>query len=382
MDLTQTATDYKDYFKNKFISIFNELIDKVLLILPNDSEDKPNLIKIKNYGEKLNFEKLIQKISENTRLFDIINLLMKNNSDNEIYFNFFKNKEKYWTIIPTFNINVILLQITDRQLHLEILSKIIDLHICAKTYSKVIEQINSCETEGKEFNPFESIGNVNSNIDVQSLFSGVEVKNISAYDMIMSTLINQETNNKMDEYMNNIKESDVNEAAAKLTNVLEGDNFQGNKQTSKLLSDMLANIKDEVIGLKNNNNGVNMQGKQGVEQLLGIAQKVAGNMMGKIQGSNVSVLEIWDATSSLAKNTVQSDALNIVDNLIRSNIVQNINNKYNDLNQHQHTETMDGSRSVNIGFEPNHNLNTNLEQSHDHTKKSNIKNKKSKKNKN
>jgi hypothetical protein len=52
-------------------------------------------------------------------------------------------------------------------------------------------------------------------------------------------------------------------------------------------------------------------------------------MMGKIKDSEVSVLEIWDATSSLAKNTVQSDALNIVDNLIRSNIVSNINNQYN-----------------------------------------------------
>jgi hypothetical protein len=338
MDQTQSASDYKDYFRNKFVSIFYELIDKVLSLLPNNSEDIQSLIKIKNYGDKLNFEKLIIKMNDNSRLFDIVNLLIKNNSDNETYFSFFKNKEKYWTIIPTFNVNTVLLQIKDRQLHNEILYKISDLHVCAKTFTKVIEQITSCETEGKEFNPFESIGNVNSNIDVQSLFNGVEVKNISAYDMIMSSLINQETNNKMDEYMNNIKESDVNEAAAKLNNVLESDNFQGNKQTSKLLSDMLSNIKDEVIGLKNNGDKETMQGKQGVEQLLGIAQKVAGNMMGKIKGSNVSVLEIWDATSSLAKNTVQSDALNIVDNLIRSNIVQNINNKYTELNQGQTTE--------------------------------------------
>lgn len=346
MEQTQTATDYKDYFKNKFISIFEELLDKCIFYLPQDSNDTPNLLKIKNYGEKLNFEKVISKMSENTKLFEITNLLVKNTSDDNVYFNFFRNKEKYWIILPTFSINIILLQIPDRQTHIELLSKVNDLHICAKTYSKVMEQITSCETEGKEFNPFDSIGNVNSNIDVQSLFNGVEVKNISAYDMIMSTLINQETNNKMDEYMNNIKESDVNEAAAKLTNVLESDTFQGNKQTSKLLSDMLANIKDEVIGLKNNNEGKNMQGKQGVEQLLGIAQKVAGNMMGHIQGSNVSVLEIWDATSSLAKNTVQSDALNIVDNLIRSNIVQNANNKYNELNANTQQPVSETTQTV------------------------------------
>lgn len=338
MDQTQTANDYKDYFKNKFISIFNELLDKFIELLPSDSEDKNNLLKIKSYGEKLNFEKVITKMNDNTRLFEICNLLAKNTSEDNIYYNFFKNKEKYWVILPTFSINLLLLNIPDRQIHVELLLKVCDLHVCAKTYSKVIEQITQSETNGKDFNPFESIGNVNSNIDVESLFNGVEVKNISAYDMIMSTLINQETNNKMDEYMSNIKESDVNEAAAKLTGVLESDNFQGNEKTSKLLSEMLANIKDEVVGLKNNADNGSMQGKQGVEQLLGIAQKVAGNMMGKIQGSDVSVLEIWDATSSLAKNTVQSDALNIVDNLIRSNIVQNANQKYNEAQTEKNME--------------------------------------------
>jgi len=343
MDQTQSASDYKDYFRNKFISIFDELLNMSIDLLPTESEDIQNLLKIKNFGEKLNFDKIITKMASNTRLFEITNLLIKNVSEDETYYNFFKNKEKYWTILPTFNINSILLQISNRQAHKVFLSKVADLHVCAKTYEKVMEQISTCETDGKEFNPFESIGNVNTNIDVNSLFEGVEVKNISAYDMIMSTLINQETNNKMDEYMNNIKESDVNEAAAKLTNVLESENFQGNKKTSQLLSNMLANIKDEVIGLKNNTDGANMQGKQGVEQLLGIAQKVAGNMMGQIQGSDVSVLEIWDATSSLAKNTVKSDALNIVDNLIRSNIIQNANAKYNEINlqNQQNQSTID-----------------------------------------
>jgi hypothetical protein len=353
MDQTQSALDYKDYFRNKFASIFGELLNMSIDFLPIESEDIQNLIKIKNYGEKLNFDKVITKMASNTRLFEITNLLIKNTSEDEVYFTFFKNKEKYWTIIPTFNINTILLQIVNRQTHLVLLNKIADLHICAKTYEKVIEQITLSESDGKEFNPFESIGNVNSNIDVNTLFEGVEVKNISAYDMIMSTLINQETNNKMDEYMNNIKESDVNEAAEKLTGVLESDNFQGNKKTSQLLSNMLANIKDEVIGLKNNNNGTSMQGKQGVEQLLSIAQKVAGNMMGQIQGSDVSVLEIWDATSSLAKNTVKSDALNIVDNLIRSNIMQNANAKYNQSNgennkMENNTEQLDTNQQDNV----------------------------------
>jgi hypothetical protein len=128
---------------------------------------------------------------------------------------------------------------------------------------------------------------------------------------------------KMSDYMSNIKENDVNEAAEKLNDVLQSDNFNSNKQTTKILSDMLSSIKSEVINLKGAETD-KMKGKQGVEQLLGIAQKVAGNMMGTIKDSNVSVLDIWDATSNLAKSTVQSDALNIVDGLIRSNIQQNM----------------------------------------------------------
>ena len=331
MDQSQSASDYKEYFKNKFVTLFTGLIDRIYVELPEKSEDRINLVKIKNLGDKLNYDKIIKKMEENKKLIDILNLLSKNESDNETYLRFFNNKEKYWTILPSFSINTIIMQISDRKIHTEIFSKINDLHVCAVTFGKVIEQINDC-SNGKEFNPFESIGNVASNMDIETLFNGVEVKNISAYDMIMSTIINQETNNKMDEYMSNIKESDVNEAASKLNDVLQSDNFQGNKETSKLLSEMLSNIKLEVINLKSADNASNMQGKQGVEQLLGIAQKVAGNMMTKIKDSDVSVLEIWDATSSLAKNTVQSDALNMVDNLIRSNIVTNLNSQYKDMN--------------------------------------------------
>lgn len=350
MDQSQTASDYKEYFKNKFVTLFNGLIDRILNELPENSEDMKNLVKIKSLGDKLNYDKIIKKMEENKKLIDILNLLSKNESDLETYLRFFNNKEKYWIILPSFSLNTIILQIPSRQTHIELFAKINDLHVCAVTYNKVIEQINEC-SNGKEFNPFESIGNVASNMDIDTLFKGVEVKNISAYDMIMSTIINQETNSKMDEYMSNIKESDVNEAAAKLNDVLQSDSFQGNKETSKLLSEMLSNIKTEVINLKSSDGTTNMQGKQGVEQLLGIAQKVAGNMMTKIKDSDVSVLEIWDATSSLAKNTVQSDALNIVDNLIRSNIVSNLNNQYKDLNQQ--TNFANSTYSANSSYSTN-----------------------------
>jgi len=349
MEQTQTATDYKEYFKQKFITIFINLINKIYNILPDESDDKKNILKIINLGDKLNFDKIIKKMEENKKLIDIINLLLKNNLNDENYYNYFKNKEKYWTILPSFNINTIILQISDKNIHIDLFTEINNLYVCAVTYSKVLEQINDC-ANGKEFNPFESIGNMATNMDIETLFKDVKVKNLTAYEMIMDQLINKETTEKMQDYISNIKESDVNEAASKLNDVINSDQFQGNKQTSQILSEMLTKIKKEVIDLKDNSDSSKMQGKQGMEQLLNIAQKVAGNMMNQIKESDISVLDIWDATSSLAKNTVQSDALNIVDNLIRSNIVNNLNNQNNKVNT-ENTENTSNIEDTNYDAE-------------------------------
>jgi hypothetical protein len=321
MENSQSPSDYKDYFNKKFISLFKELVTYLIENL-KECDEKSDIAKILSVIDKLNYEKIITKIATNTKLIETITFMNKNNFENEICDKLLNNNEKYWIIMPSFNLNKIFLKLNINKYKEFIYEKINSLHICSVTYCKVIEQLDNCK-DGSAFNPFDSVGSVAENIDVESLFNGVEVKNISAYEMLMETIINQQMDNKMTDYMSNIKEDDVNEAASKLHDVLNSEKFQDNKQTSKILSDMLDNIKNEVINLKSDNE--NMKGKQGVEQLLSIAQKVAGNMMGTIKESNVSVLDIWDATSNLAKNTVQSDALNIVDNLIRSNITANMN---------------------------------------------------------
>lgn len=320
MSSSQTPNDYKDYFYNKFIGLFKGLVNSLIQRLPNCNE-KNDLNKIAGLMEKLNYDKIIVKLATNNKLMEVLLFLNKNKFNQDVCSKYLISTDKYWSLMPSFNINKILVSLDDNgKTYLQ--EQVNNLHVCAVTYSKVIEQLESCK-DGENFNPFDSVGKVDDNMDINTLFNGVEVKNISAYEMLMESIINQQMDNKMSDYMSNIKENDVNEAAEKLNDVLNSDKFSSNKQTTKILSDMLSNIKNEVINLKSGETD-KLQGKQGVEQLLGIAQKVAGNMMGTIKDSNVSVLDIWDATSNLAKNTVQSDALNIVDNLIRSNIEQNM----------------------------------------------------------
>ncbi len=321
MSSIQTPADYKDYFHAKFVSSFRTLIERLIEMLPSESVEHNDLVKILGLLDKLNYEKIISKLASNTKLMEVLLFMSKNEFNNEICNKFLNSNEKYWSLMPSFNINKIFSSLKEKAQKEYLQEQLNTIHVCAVTYCKVVEQIQSVK-EGESFNPFESVGKVADNLDVNTLFEGVEVKNISAYEMLMETIINQQMDNKMTDYMSNIKEDDVNEAAAKLNDVLNSEKFQSSKQTTKILSDMLSNIKSEVINLKND--GDKLKGKQGVEQLLGIAQKVAGNMMGTIKDSNVSVLDIWDATSNLAKNTVQSDALNIVDNLIRTNIENNI----------------------------------------------------------
>lgn len=321
MSSTQTPSDYKDYFHNKFVASFKDLVSKLITLLPENADEHKDLVKISGLMDKLNYDKIITKLATNSTLMEVLLFMSKNDFNDEVCDKFLSKNDKYWTLMPSFNINKIFIQLKDKSNKVFLQEQLNTIHVCAVTYNKVVEQIQSVK-EGESFNPFESVGKVAENMDINTLFEGVEVKNISAYEMLMETIINQQMDNKMSDYMSNIKEDDVNEAAAKLNDVLNSDKFKSNKQTTKILSDMLNNIKSEVINLKGE--GDKMKGKQGVEQLLGIAQKVAGNMMGTIKDSNVSVLDIWDATSNLAKNTVQSDALNIVDNLIRTNIENNL----------------------------------------------------------
>lgn len=355
---SQTPNDYKEYFLNKFVTLFqtfvNECIEKV------DSEEiKLDLDKIRQLFSKLNYGKIIDKMCSNTKLQEGMAFIVKNNFNDEIMQKVFSSDTKTWTLMPSFHINKIFNQCnpTNRK---SLYDRFHSVHVCAFTYNKVLESMQT-NSDGS-FNPFDSVGKVADNMDIGTMFSGVEVKTLSAYEMLMEQMVNQQMEGKMQNYMENIQEDDVNQAADKLTGVLNSDNFNGNKQTTKILGDMLSKIKNEVINLKNEPSD-KVKGKQGVEQLLGIAQKVAGNMMSSIRENNVNVLDLWDATSSLAKSTTNSDALNIVDKLIRTNIENNMKQAQmvgQNQNTQDVTETTDENQTTESKKSRKHRKNKNV----------------------
>jgi hypothetical protein len=321
MDNSQTPSDYKTYFFDKFVNLFNSFVSLSLQKV-NNKECKKDLEKLESIVSKLDFEKVIKKVAVNSKLQESLMFLSNNNFSDEVLNKLLEKNDKCWTLMPALNIDKIFLSlsVSDRQ---ELYKELNALHISAFTYTKVIESITSSNT-ADGFNPFETVGNATDNMDIKTLYDGVEVKNLSAYEMLMETIVNQQMNDKMGNYMENIKEDDVHSAAHKLNDVLHSETFKGTKQTGNILSEMLDNIKHEVIDMKHKPQD-QTSGKKGVEQLLGIAQKVAKDMMHTIKDKNVNVMDLWDATSNLAQTTTNSDALKYVDLLIRSNIEKGLN---------------------------------------------------------
>jgi hypothetical protein len=326
-DTESTAADYKDFFLKKFSDSLKNLVEYLINLLDKNSLNRDKLLKIDNFfkNKNISYTKLIHKLCLNDKLMPNLSIFKDSNMNSTVLNNLFKKGLiKDWIIIPEFNIYNILLEINDNNTKQNIVEEIKNIYVCATSYSEIISMINETDNDPSNFNPFNKISQNNDlkDIDINSMFKNVEYKQMTSYEMLIRTLVDAKTESKVGEYMENIKEDDVNEAASKLDDVLK--NSETNSDASKLLASMLANIKNEVINLGNKNNN-NMEGKQAMENLMNIAKKVANDMSDDVKNSGLSPMEIWKATSSLAKSTVKSDALDIVDGIITQNIYESMN---------------------------------------------------------
>ena len=80
---SQTPHDYKEYFLNKFINLFQTFVNDCLNKVQND-EIKNDLDKIKKLFSKLNYIKIIEKICSNTKLQEGITFILKNDFNDDI----------------------------------------------------------------------------------------------------------------------------------------------------------------------------------------------------------------------------------------------------------------------------------------------------------
>lgn len=328
-----TAEDFKDFFLQKFATSMKEL---VLFLLKEISEENctySKLTKINNIlnNKNIDYQRLVNKLCNNEKIIMNLTILKESNINETVLDELLKKgSRKDWVLIPEFHVDKIIREINDKQTINKIIDDIKNIFVCAESYNginKMISEHNSEESDG-EFDPAKILiaSNNLSDINVNSMFKDVKYKQMTSYEMLIKMMVDEKTENKVGEYMNNIKEDDVNEAASKLDDILKMS--ETNSNASDLLTAMLSNIKDEVIGIGNQKNK-QVEGKEAMENLMNIAKKVAGNMATDVQNSGLTPMEIWEATSSLARKTVKSDALDIVDSIIKQNIYNGMNNNNN-----------------------------------------------------
>lgn len=324
---SSTASDYKEYFLKKFTESLKNLVDYLIANLDGDSSNRSKLLKINDFlnNKKINYSKLIEKLYKNDKLLPNLSILSDSNMNPTVFDNLLKKgTSKDWVLIPEFHVDKILLEVDDDNFRQKVIDEVKNIYICATSYSEIVAMITESDNS-EEFNPFSTIVQNNNmgDIDVNTMFKNVEYKQMTSYEMLIKMLVDNRTEAKVGEYMGNIKEDEVNEAASKLDDVLK--NVEANPDASKLLGSMLSNIKKEVIDLGEKNNA-NVDGKQAMENLMNIAKKVATDMSENVKESGLTPMEIWKATSSLAKSTVKSDALDIVDGIITQNISESGSN--------------------------------------------------------
>lgn len=324
-----TAEDFKDFFLNKFSVSIKSLVTFIMSEINNENSTYQKLNKINNIlnNKNIDYRKLINKLCCNEKITMNLTILKESNI-NEIVLDELlkKGTSKDWVLIPEFHVDKIIREISDKQIINKIIDDIKNIYICAESYAGIDKIISEHDTnDDKEFDPTKSLiaSNKLSDIDINTMFKDVKYKQMTSYEMLIKMMVDEKTESKVGEYMNNIKEDDVNEAASKLDDVLK--DTESNSEASKLLGTMLSNIKDEVIQMGNQKNQ-KIEGKEAMENLMNIAKKVASNMATDVHSSGLSPMEIWEATSSLARKTVKSDALDIVDGIIKQNIYNSMNN--------------------------------------------------------
>ena len=316
---TNTPENYEDFFLQKFVTLFRKFINTTLENV-SDKTIIENLTKLNNSFDKLNYSKIMLKISSSDILQKSLLTLSNNNfEDKALLVILKKTDKKIWTLIPYINIDKIFinLKLENRKPCYDL---IYSIFICSKSYQ------NIKTTSESVFNPYMTSEGVNNNYCLNNIVENYKVETPDSYEFMIETLtkqlLNDGTDKDLDNQIKSMKDEDINNATSNINKLLVEEASNGNKSAS-IISTMLEKLKNEIVDLKNTPS-VNEDG-QGLKKIFGIAQKITGEMQTNLSGQKINPLELWDTTANLANQTINTPSLNLISNLIRGQIEKNMN---------------------------------------------------------
>jgi hypothetical protein len=335
-----TPENYEDFFLQKFVTLFKKFINTTLDRV-TDKGIIDNLTKINNSFDKLNYSKIMLKISSSEILQQSLLTFSNNNfEDKALLVILKKTDKKIWTLIPSINIDKIFINLL-LEYRKSCYDLIYSIFICCRSYQ------NIKTTSESVFNPYMTSDGVNNNYCLNNVVENYKVETPDSYEFMIETLtkqlLNDGTDKDLDNQIKNMKDEDINNATMNINKLLIDEANGGNK-SALIISTMLEKLKNEIVDLKNTPDA--NDGGQGLKKIFGIAQKITGEMQTNLSGQKINPLELWDTTANLANQTINTPSLNLISGLIRSQIENNMNGKTN--NEELKGELLNAMQNLNI----------------------------------
>lgn len=301
----------ESHYEN-FVATLYRLVYDINRYAPNDEVQK--VLEIYN---KLDFARVIfrvynllqdnleQIIKKDEMLFGTTFILLPGIDLSQIWGSLSKGqKTKIWTYLTILNIESDILMSLQSVQPAQSGTYQITQNTTQTTQDVVqTENINNEQldgnNEGKQlsFNPYEGIGQSNTNYGVDEMYASLE--NIdddttggpgleSVIKMIgIDKMVNME---ELQEKLKNMKKEDIDEATNTLKNML-GDG--ADEKTTALISDMLTNISNE---MKNDD----MNNTDPIKNFMHVAEKVAEELKPRINRDNIDIAKLINSAQSCA----------------------------------------------------------------------------------
>ena len=162
------------------------------------------------------------------------------------------------------------------------------------------------------------------NYGINDIMEHNEIKTPDSYefmvDMITKQFLGENGDKDLNDQIQNMADEDINNATTNLNNLLTDKVKDGNK-SAEILTDMIGKLKHKLGDLKNTKNDGN-----GLQNILNIAKEITSEMTSNVDKDMIDPEDLWNTTSQLASQTVDSPAIDAIGLMVRNQIAKAKNN--------------------------------------------------------
>ena len=323
MSENQTPEDFKEYFLTNFENLFKKIVNESINNI-NDVESNIyiDLQKIQSYfndNKKLNYSKIMLKLSSNLKLMEVLTTLDKFDFEDKSLITAAKKYNDIWSIIPSLNVLKILFNIKNTEYRKKTYRTILKMFNCSNAFKEILNKSDEI------FDPNMAVLNFSENYGIHDILHQVEIKTPDTFefvmDMLTSKLLGSKTNSELNNEITNMTDEEIKNSSTNL-NLLLADKVKEGNKSAEILTNMISKLTNKLGVLKNDKNNKN----NGVKKIYDIAKEITDEMSLTIDRNTIDPMELWNTTTQLASQTVNSPVIEEIGDLIKDQIFKSQNN--------------------------------------------------------